>query len=194
MVTGPSAGASLRILSGFSAASFHQNVQTCLLSAPLFADRRRIYLHCGAQTWLLKPAQPHALPHLLPPTCTDVKATDNLGTEVAINKVLLFFSRFLHSGADVLGQIKTDVRRPSLFSPPFFLRSTFLFGFVSLLQPLAGLIQSCSCIDIVLSFQNVRHLRSLLRATSQISSINLNQDSPSFFATSCSGPSSGPTR
>lgn len=134
-------------------------------SGPLFADRRRIYLHCDAQTLLLKLAQPHALPHLLPPTCTDVKAADNLGTEVAINKVLLFFSLSLHSAADVLGQIKTDVQRPSLFFPPVFLRCTFLLGFF-FPPAAAGRIDPV----VLLSFQNVRHLRSLLRATCQISS------------------------
>lgn len=138
----------------------------CFRSPP-FADRRRIYLHCGAQTWLLKPAQPHALAHLLPPTCTDVKAADNLGTEVAINKVLFIFQSLSPLGGGCTGPNKNRCPTSIAF---FFLRCTFLFGFLSLLQPLAGLIQSCSCIDIVLSFQNVRHLRSLLRATSQISS------------------------
>lgn len=87
----------------------------------MFADRRRIYPHRDA----LK-VPPHALPHLLPPTCTaDVTAADSLGAEVAINKVPLFFTRSLHPAVEVSGQIKTHFRR-FFFFHSFFSQGALL--------------------------------------------------------------------
>lgn len=134
----------------------------------------------------------HALPRPpppLPPTCTDVKAADNLGTEVAINKGPLFFTRFLHSAVDVLGQIKTDVQRPSLFHLPSLFFSQVHFSCLGFFSPPAAAGQ----IDPVVLLHRHRFVCSKCQTSAFSPEAhepnilqNLNQDSHSLFPTSCS--------